>query len=51
MTAFIESVFSEKTKKLSERIIINIAIFSFAVHLILILLHNFGIFGSQFEDS
>ena len=51
MTAFIENVFSEKTKKLSERIIINIAIFSFAVHLILILLHNFGIFGNQFEDS
>ena len=51
MTAFIENVFSEKTKKLSERIIINIAIFSFAVHLILILLHNFEIFGNQFEDS
>ena len=51
MTAFIENVFSEKTKKLSERIIINIAIFSFAVHLILILLHNFGIFGNQLEDS
>jgi hypothetical protein len=51
MTAFIENVFSEKTKKLSERVIINIAIFSFAVHLILILLHNFEIFGNQFEDS
>ena len=51
MTASIENVFSEKTKKLSERIIINIAIFSFAVHLILILLHNFEIFGNQFEDS
>ncbi len=51
MTAFIENVFSEKTKKLSERIIINIAIFSFAVHLILIFLHNFEIFGNQFEDS
>ena len=38
MTTFIENVFSEKTKKMSERIIINIAIFSFVVHLILILL-------------
>ena len=51
MTAFIENVFSEKTKKLSERIIINIAIFSFVVHLILIFLHNFGVFGDQYESS
>ena len=51
MTAFIENVFSEKTKKLSERIIINIAIFSFVVHLILIFLHNFGVFGDQYENS
>ena len=51
MTAFIENVFSEKTKKLSEQIIINIAIFSFVVHLILILLNNFGVFGDQYESS
>ena len=51
MTAFIENVFSEKTKKLSEQIIINIAIFSFVVHLILIFLHNFGVFGDQYENS
>jgi hypothetical protein len=51
MTAFIENVFSEKTKKLSERIIINIAIFSFVVHLILIFLHNFGIFGDLYKGS
>ena len=51
MTAFIENVFSEKTKKLSEQIIINIAIFSFVVHLILIFLHNFGVFGDQYESS
>lgn len=51
MTAFIENVFSEKTKKLSEQIIINIAIFSFVVHLILIFLNNFGVFGDQYESS
>ena len=51
MTAFIENVFSEKTKKLSEQIIINIAIFSFVVHLILIFLNNFGVFGDQYENS
>ena len=51
MTTFIENIFSEKTKKLSERIIINIAIFSFVVHLILILLSNFGFFGDRFETS
>lgn len=51
MTAFIENVFSEKTKKLSEQIIINIAIFSFVVHLILIFLNNFGVFGVQYESS
>ena len=51
MTAFIENVFSEKTKKLSEQIIINIAIFSFVVHLILIFLNNFGVIGDQYESS
>ena len=51
MIALIENVFSEKTKKLSERIIINIAIFSFVVHLILIFLHNFGVFGNLDESS
>ena len=51
MTAFIENVFSEKTKKLSEQIIINIAILSFVVHLILIFLNNFGVFGDQYESS
>ncbi len=51
MTTFIENIFSEKTKKLSERIIINIAIFSFVVHLILILLSNFGFFGDRYETS
>lgn len=51
MTAFIENVFSEKTKKLSEQIIINIAIFSFVVHLILIFLNNFGVLGDQYESS
>ena len=51
MKTFIEDVFSEKTKKLSERIIINIAVFSFVVHLILILLHNFGVFGDRYESS
>ena len=51
MTAFIENVFSEKTKKLSERIIINIAIFSFVVHLILIFLHNFEVFGDLYKNS
>jgi hypothetical protein len=51
MTAFIENVFSEKTKKLSEQIIINIAIFSFVIHLILIFLHNFGVFGNLDESS
>ena len=51
MTAFIENVFSEKTKKLSEQIIINIAIFSFVVHLVLIFLNNFGVFGDQYESS
>jgi len=51
MTAFIENVFSEKTKKLSEQIIINIAIFSFVVHLILIFLHNFGFFGDLYKGS
>ena len=51
MTALIENVFSEKTKKLSEQIIINIAIFSFVVHLILIFLNNFGVFGDQYESS
>ena len=51
MTAFIENVFSEKTKKMSEQVIINIAIFSFVVHLILIFLHNFGAFGNLNESS
>ena len=51
MTTFIENIFSEKTKKLSERIIINIAIFSFVFHLILILLSNFGFFGDRYETS
>ena len=51
MTTFIENIFSEKTKKLSERIIIIIAIFSFVVHLILILLSNFGFFGDRYETS
>jgi hypothetical protein len=51
MTTFIENIFSEKTKKLSERIIINIAILSFIVHLILIFLNNFGLFGVKYETS
>ena len=51
MTTFIENIFSEKIKKLSERIIINIAIFRFVVHLILILLSNFGFFGDRYETS
>ena len=51
MKTLIETLFSEKSKKMSERIIINIAIFSFIVHLILIFLNQFGVFGSQYEGS
>lgn len=51
MTALIENIFSEKIKKLSERIIINIAILSFVIHLILILLNNFGLFGDLYGNS
>ena len=36
---------------MSEKIIINIAIFSFIVHLSLIFLNQFGVFGSQYEGS
>ena len=51
MKTLIETLFSEKSKKMSEKIIINIAIFSFIVHLILIFLNQFGVFGSQYEGS
>ena len=51
MKTLIETLFSEKSKKMSERIIINIAIFSFIVHLILIFLNQFGVFGSQYDGS
>jgi hypothetical protein len=51
MKTLIESLFSEKSKKMSEKIIINIAIFSFVVHLILIFLNQIGVFGSQYEGS
>ena len=51
MKTLIKSLFSEKSKKMSEKIIINIAIFSFVVHLILIFLNQFGVFGSQYEGS
>ena len=51
MKTLIESLFSEKSKKMSEKIIINIAIFSFIVHLILIFLNQFGVFGNQYEGS
>ena len=51
MKTLIKSLFSEKSKKMSEKIIINIAIFSFVVHLILIFLNQLGVFGSQYEGS
>ena len=51
MKTLIETLFSEKSKKMSERIIINIAIFSFIVHLILIFLNQFGVFGTQYDGS
>ena len=51
MKTLIETLFSEKSKKMSEKIIINIAIFSFIVHLLLIFLNQFGVFGSQYEGS
>ena len=35
----------KKTKKLSERFIINIAIVSFLLHLLLITLNDLGLFG------
>ena len=44
MTTLIEKVFSEKAKKTSERVIINIAIISFIVHLVLILLNKIEVF-------
>ena len=49
MTTLTDNVFSEKTRKKSEKIIINIAIFSFVFHLLLILLHNLGVLGNQYE--
>lgn len=51
MKKLIESLFSEQSKKMSERIIINIAIFSFVIHLTLIFINQLGFLGDQFEDS
>ena len=51
MTTLIEKVFSEKAKKTSERVIINIAIISFIVHLVLIFLNKIEVFGDQYLDA
>ena len=44
-------VFSEKNLKTFEKIILISATLGFVVHLILILLSNFGFFGDRFETS
>jgi hypothetical protein len=51
MTTLIDKVFSEKAKKTSERVIINIAIISFIVHLVLIFLNKIEVFGDQYLDA